>query len=134
MTQLYKSIRGIIFSLVLQFVLGMIINLYGVTPDDPKFAHESPLIKIAFIAHSINGLVLPLAALFILFLAVKSGKQVLKKWAVLGLISILIAAGAGISTIMLKDNAQELASLIMSFGFIASFLSYGKLFLFLKNS
>ena len=50
-----------------------------------------------------------------------------------GLISILVSAGAGIATTNLKDNASELASFTMSLGFIAAFVSYGKLYFFLKE-
>lgn len=133
LTQLNKSTRGTLLSLSLQFVLGMIVNLYGLLPEDPKFASESIFVKIAFITHGINGLVLPISALVVVFIAIKTGRQTYKKWAILGLISILIAAAAGISTITLKDDASELASLIMSFGFIASFLSYGKLYISIKS-
>src|ERR1700687_156088 len=90
---LSKNVKGILFSLCVQFILGMAINLYGVAPDDPKFAQESPLIKIAFITHGINGLILPIGAVIVLVLAFKSGNTQFKKMAALGLISILISAG-----------------------------------------
>ena len=130
---LSRNVKGILLSLCVQFILGMAVNLYAVAPDDPKFGAESPLIKASFIAHGINGLILPLFALTILFFAFKSGNARFKKIAGVGLLSILVAAIAGISTITLKDNAIELASFVMSIGFLLSFVSYGKLFLLIKS-
>lgn len=128
-----KKVFGILSSLSLQFFLGMVINMFAVAPDDPKYATESPLVKLSFIIHGINGLVLPIFALVILYFAVKSKKQELKKAAIYGLISILIAAGGGISTLILKDNLSELSSLVMATGFLLSYVSYFRFYYLIKE-
>lgn len=131
---LNKLTRGIIGSLIVQFILGMIINLFAVAPQDPKFATESPIFKIVFLLHGLNGVVLPIFALSLLFFAFKNGRVDLKRISSLGFISILVAAGGGIATIILKNTLSEIASFVMSLGFIFSLVSYGKLYLLAKKA
>ena len=133
LVMLQKNVRLILVSLSIEFVLGMIINLFGIPPDDPNASQESIFAKIAFAIHGINGIILVLFAIVILVFTIKSGVSFWKKIAAIGLFSILIAAGAGIATINLKDNASELASLTMAIGFILSFISYGRFMLVLKT-
>ncbi len=125
--------KGIIGLLTLEFILGMVMNLYAVSPDDPGYLTESPLIKYSSITHMVSGIALPLLALILLVLAFKSKKQNLKVWAIYGFISMLMATAGGIGAVMLKDSASELSSFVMSLGFIASFLTYGKFYFLLKN-
>jgi hypothetical protein len=122
-----KQIRGIIGSLSLQFILGMLTNLFGNFPLDAKFSSESYLNKIVFFLHAINGLALPLFALGILILAVKNSTSKQKTWASLGFLSIVLASTSGISTVMFKDNLSEIFSFLMSLGFIIAFISYWKI-------
>src|SRR5258706_10960424 len=109
---LKKQSFAILISLGIQYVLGMIINMFAAPPDDPAFKTESPLLKIAFGIHGLNGLILPVFALGIIFFALKTKNELFEKIAIYGFISILVAAVSGISTIILKDNASELASFV----------------------
>lgn len=129
MEKLKTLSRGMLGSLSLQYILGMTINMFGVTPDDPKFATESPLVKVAFIVHSLNGLILPIFALITLYVSYKSKNQTFKKLTIYGFISVLFAAIGGISTITLKDTASEFASLLMATAFLFAFFFYIKFFL-----
>lgn len=133
LVSLKKSVRWMLLSLTAEFVLGMLVNLFAVPPDDPGYITEPIFVKILFPLHGINGIILVILAIFILFLVIKLGRKNLKKFAIYGLISILIAALGGIATITLKENASEIASFIMSLGFIAALLSFGKLHFFLKE-
>lgn len=133
LVNLKKSTKWTIYSLIAEFVLGMLVNLFALTPDDPGYATESIFIKLFFPLHGIVGLILVVLSIAIFYFAIRLGKENIKKFATLGLISIFVAAGAGIATIILKDNASEIGSFVMSLGFIAAFVSYGKLFLLLRN-
>ena len=104
-----KLVFGMLGFLVVQFVLGMVMNLYGVPLDDPAYATESIFIKLSGFAHGIIGILLVAGAISALFFALKKGNSQWGKVSIYGLISILIAAGGGIAAIMLKDSASELA-------------------------
>lgn len=133
LTRIQKWVSGMIIALSIQFILGMVLNLFAVPPDDPKYATEPIFLKLIFPLHGILGIALLIGAIVLLFFALKSESRIWKKMATFGLISILIAAGGGIATIILKDNASEIASFVMSLGFILSFLSYGKFYFLLKT-
>jgi hypothetical protein len=133
LVNLKKSSKWIIYSLIAEFVLGMLVNLFALTPDDPGYAAESIFIKLFFPLHGIVGLILVVLSIAIFYFAVNLGKESIKKFAMYGLISVLVAAGAGLATIILKDNASEIGSFVMSVGFIAALVSYGKLFLLLRE-
>lgn len=130
---LSKSSRGMVIALVVEFVLGTLVNSFAVPPDDPKYVTESLLVKLLFPVHGVLGIVLVVMAIIVLYLAVKSGKEKLKQLSIWGIISIVVAAGAGIATITLKDNASEIASFVMALGFLFAFASYGKLHLLIKQ-
>lgn len=133
MKSLEKLSFGILVSLSLQFFLGMVTNMFGAVPEDPKFVTESPLIKFSFILHGLNGLILPVFALSIFLIARKGSNQVIKRLTLYGFISVLVAAFAGISTITLKDNASELASLTMAVAFLFAFFFYVRFYFLIRK-
>ncbi len=72
---LKKGTKWIIFSLIAQFVLGMLVNLFAVPPYDPKFATEPIFIKLFFPLHGILGLILGIFSIAIFYFAIKLGKE-----------------------------------------------------------
>ena len=131
---LIKNTKLILVFLSLEFVLGMMVNLFAVSPDDQRYLTEPIYLKLIFALHGIVGLVI-LAGASALFIVTAKLKNIqLKKTSLLGLIFVLIAFLGGIATVMLKDVQSEIASLVMSLGFIAAFISYGKFYLLLKQS
>ena len=112
-----KLLRAQVGLLALQFVLGMLANLYQTINS----AHPSDVFRQwGFImAHSLNaGLVLVLAVV-LLWQAVKRRSQI--GWASWGLSGIVVAFLAGH---LFVANQSELYSLAMSLGFILSFAVY----------
>lgn len=114
--------------LIIQFILGMSINLFAVAPSDPKFAAEPILIKLILPAHVIVALLLLIGAIAILVMSVRSKNAKWKKTAGQGLGGIVFAVGGGLATIFLKGNASEIASLVMAISFLSSFIAYGRLY------
>lgn len=129
---LTKNTRLILIFLVLEFVLGMVVNLFAVSPDDPGYLTEPIYLKLTLPLHSILGLLILIWAVIVLVFAIKAGKT-FKKFTVLGFIFVLVAFLGGMAAVMLKESQAEIASLTMSLGFIASFIFYGKLYLLLKK-
>lgn len=116
-------------ALALEFVLGMVTNLFGVPPDEVA-EHPEPLFaKIAFGMHGLLGLIILIGALFTFYMTLKQDQGKWKIYGLAGLCSVLIAFGGGIGAVALKENAGEIASLVMSLGFLMSFVSYGWLLL-----
>ena len=130
---LSKNTRFALIFLSLEFVLGMIVNLFAVSPDDPNYLTEPIYLKLVLPLHGIVGFILLIGTIALVFLAFKAGNAIIKNFTILGLTCILVAFGAGITTTMLKESQAEFSSLIMSLGFITSFLSYGKLYLLIKK-
>jgi len=119
--------------LTLEFISGMVINLLVVSKDDPGYALEPFYIKFASPVHELLGTILLIGSIALLYSAFKAGHTLYKKLAGLGLLFVLIAFAAGMATYKFEGYQSELASFVMSLGFIASFLSYGTLYLHLKK-
>lgn len=133
MEKMYKFTKSILILLVVQFVLGMIINLWGVLPDEETATHKAPIFaQMAFAAHGIIGLMILISSTTILIMGLKS-KDNIKKFSIYGFVSVLIAFIGGIGVVTLKENSSEIASFVMSIGFLLSLVSYGKLFSFVKK-
>ena len=57
MENMFKFVRGILIMLVVQFILGMTINLWGIPSDEETAVHKSPeFAQMAFAAHGFVGL------------------------------------------------------------------------------
>lgn len=121
-------------SLVAQYLLGMYINMFGATPDDPKFKTEPIFSKIAFALHSLLGLGLLIGSIVVLIFGLQSADKKLGNMTIYGFTSILLSFCAGIATVTFKSTASEISSYIMSAGFLASLLFYGKIIYYLKNA
>ena len=128
-----KIIKWIVVGLIAEYVLGMYAAMLAVPPGDPGYAAEPFYSKLAIPVHSLLGLILLILAVILFVLGFKNKNQAYKKMTIYGFLSITIAFAAGIATVALKENASEIASFIMSFGFLLSFILYGRLFFLLKK-
>jgi hypothetical protein len=124
-----KGAQGILLSLSIEFVLGMILNLWAATPDDPTYLTEPIFLKIIFVIHSINGLILLIASVALLIIAFKSGKSNWKNMSMLGFMLILFSAVGGMLATGLKSSGAEVGSFIMAIDFLASFFVYTKMYI-----
>lgn len=119
---------GILVCLALEYLLGMYVALFAAFPDEPEYLTESIIPKIAFGIHGLLGLILLIISVVILVLGMKAKQAQARKLALYGFLSILLAFGAGMATVMLKETASEVSSFVMSAGFLLSFVWYWKLY------
>ena len=68
---LQKRTVGMLVSLSLEYVLGMVVTLFGASPEDPEFAHKPLLAKLAFDIHALLGLSIFIGAVVILIKGTK---------------------------------------------------------------
>jgi hypothetical protein len=128
-----KRVLAMLIFLIVQFVLGMSMNLFAVPPDDPKYASEPLLIKLIFPAHAIVALLLIIGAIVIFTMSIRGKEGIWKKIAGQGLSSIIFATGGGLATVFLNGIAGEIASLIMAISFLSAFIAYGRFYFLLKE-
>jgi uncharacterized membrane protein YhaH (DUF805 family) len=103
---------GVISMLIIQFVLGMIENLYGPTPTSAK---PVGLFSYGWLAvHFIMGILLLISALVVPIRAFSARNRVVAWTSVLGVVAIIGAIGAGVA---FTRNGASGASLGMSIGF-----------------
>ena len=110
--------------LVLQYILGMVANMYVQFPDttQPGQLWEFARTQFATGAHILIGTLLVVGAIIFVIRAAlqKSGGWIASS--VLGLISLLIAFFAGVTFVTFQVDAF---SLVMALAFIAAFIAYG---------
>jgi len=110
---------GLVFMLVIQFILGIIYNLYGSVPDNGK---SIGLFSNGWlVAHEIMGILLLLAAIGLVAAAMRTGVGLAKATSWIGLIGIIAAIGAGIG---FTRNVNNGGSLGMSLAFAVSLACY----------
>jgi hypothetical protein len=110
---------GVVVMLIIQFILGMIYNLYGKVPTSAKpiGLFSSPSIAL----HVIVGILLGLAAIAQLVRAIRT-RHGLSIWmSALGLLFIIAAGFAGLG---FSGSGASGASLGMSLGFAAALACY----------
>lgn len=110
---------GVVVMLILQFILGMIYNLYGTAPTTKKpiGLFSTPVIAL----HVILGILIGLAAIVLLVRAI-GARHKLSIWvSAIGLLAILGAGFAGLGFTGSGDNS---ASLSMSLGFAVALACY----------
>jgi heme A synthase len=129
-----KRVLAMLVFLIMQFILGMSMNLFAVTPDDPKFSSEPVLIKLIFPSHVIVALLLIIGSIVIFAMSFRdkiAAEQ--RKMAGQGLATIIFALGGGLATVFLKGAGSEIASLVMAISFLASFIAYGRFYYIVKS-
>jgi hypothetical protein len=110
---------GALTMLILQFALGTAYNLYGTAPTAGKSVgmFSSPLLAI----HVVLGILIIVAAAFLVFRAVQARAGAVLATTVVGLVAVLAAAGAGSS--FTRDGAAG-ASLGMALATAVAMLCY----------
>jgi heme A synthase len=110
---------GVISTLIIQFILGMIDNLYGTAPAPGK---PVGLFSDGWLAlHFIVGILLLLTAIVLVIRAVQASHRLVLWTSVIGLLAIIAAIGSGIS--FTRDGANG-ASLGMSIAFAVALACY----------
>jgi hypothetical protein len=119
LTRLWGSSIGAVVMLVLQFILGMIYNLYGTAPTSEKSIglFSSPTIAL----HVILGILLFLAALAQLVRAIGARHAVSIWLSAIGFVSII---GAGFAGLGFAGSGAASASLGMSLAFALALICY----------
>lgn len=113
-----KLVNAIVGLLVLQFLLGMLANLYATIPKQKAYEVFHQFGFVTF--HALNGTVL--LVLGIVFL-VKSRKSPTMKPALGGLINMVLAYACGELFVFTQ---RGIFSFLMALGFIGALLSYAR--------
>ena len=110
---------GVVAMLILQFILGIIYNLYGTAPTAKKSIglFSSPDLAL----HVILGILLFVAAVVLLIRAIGT-RHALSIW--LSAIGLVFIVGAGFSGLGFAGNGAAGASLGMSIGFAVALGCY----------
>jgi hypothetical protein len=110
---------GVISTLILEFIFGVVNNLYGTAPAPGK---PVGLFSSGWLAlHVIVGILLLLSAIMLVIRAVQAGHRPVLWMSVIGLLAIIAAIGAGIG--FTRDGANG-ASLGMSLAFAIALACY----------
>ena len=117
--RLRLSSLGLVSMLIIQFILGMIYNLYGTGPSPGKSVgmFSSPVLAL----HVILFFLLVIAAVGQLIRAVGTRHRLTLWMSALGLVAIVAAGFAGIGFI---GNGDDGASLGMSLAFAVALAAY----------
>jgi hypothetical protein len=120
---------GVVVMLIIQFILGMIYNLYGTVPTSAKpiGLFSSPSIAL----HVIVGLLLGLAAIAQLVRAI-GARHSLTIW--LSALGLLFIIGAGFAGLGFSGSGSAGSSLGMSLAFAAALACYGALVVVLPSA
>jgi nitric oxide reductase large subunit len=129
---LRRGIGIVLALLVIQFVSGMVLNLYAVLPQTHPGTNGSyaPSIPWAIVGggglalaiHVVNWICLTLGGIAVLVLAILRHRRGDIVGTSLGLVFLLLAASGGLTFLNRGGEAAE--SLIMALGFLAAFAAY----------
>ena len=127
-----RDIATILAFLLLEFVLGMTLNLFVTFPNIPAGSPDQAYIGAIFaspflLAHFVVGLGLLLGSIWILVGAARTKVRNIALVAALGFLSILASYISGFE-FLLSGFQSNLYSFMMSMGFIVSLFSYFALF------
>ena len=119
LARLRASSLGVVAMLIIQFILGMIYNLYGTAPTAKKSigAFSSPVIAL----HVILTILLLIAAVAQLARAIGARHGLTIWMSAIGLVALLAAGGSGIGFI---NSGAAGASLGMSIAFAVALACY----------
>jgi hypothetical protein len=129
LVRLRMSSLGVVVMLIIQFILGMIYNLYGTAPTSTKSIglFSSPVIAL----HVVLGILLGLTAIAQLVRAIGTRHRLSIWMSALGLASII---GAGFAGLGFTGSGASGASLGMSLAFAAALACYVVLIVALPSS
>jgi heme A synthase len=119
LARLRMASLGAVVMLILQFILGMIYNLYGTVPTTKKpiGLFSSPVIAL----HVILGILLFIVAVVLLVRAIQARHKLSIWMAAIGLLSIL---GAGFAGLGFSGSGANSASLGMALAFAVALACY----------
>ncbi|MDE1856880.1 MAG: hypothetical protein KGH98_02220 [Candidatus Micrarchaeota archaeon] len=127
-----RGIMAILAFLLLQFILGMTLNLFVAFPGIPAGSSDQTYINAIFttpflLGHFIIGVGLLFGSIWILIGAILTKVRNISIVAAIGLISILAAYVSGFG-FLLSGFQDNTLSFTMSLGFIVALVSYFSLF------
>jgi heme A synthase len=110
--------------LVIQYILGMITNLFVKLPEDgqPEQVWAAANSQFPSAAHIILGMLLLVVAIVIIVRAVMSKNRTLIWISIAGLAAIAVATYGGV---VFTTGQSDTYSLVMALGFIVSVVVYG---------
>ena len=134
----FRLRTGVVITLLLlavQFLIGMVVNLYVQVPSVHPGAGASDYFigvvqgvgwvlvhgTLALWIHTVIGLLLVLASFVLLGLAIASRRRV---WIIISLLGLMGIAGAGFNGASFLNYGHDFSSLIMSTGFLLAVISY----------
>lgn len=114
---------GLIIGLSLQFILGIITNLYIKFPDTSNRNDLWHTIwsNVASAAHAVLGILLVLGSLTLLVRSLRKSDSTWKIASVIGFVGILVAGFSGSQFVSTQNDAYSLA---MALGFIVAVIAY----------
>lgn len=121
---LRRQVFGLIIGLIVQYLLGMAINLFVAFPEhgSPKVLWEFTLHNPLVMTHLVVGTLLVFGAIFTVMQVFKQGATRMKWPVISGLIWVLLAWAAGDTFV---TSQIDILSYIMSLGFLLAMISYG---------
>ena len=131
--QIISTIMLLLLSV--QFLVGMVVNLYVKVPSVHPGAEASDYFvgvvqglawvlihgTLALVVHVVLGLLLFLIALILIGLAIASRRRA---WIITSLIGLLGIMAAGFNGASFMNYGHDFSSLLMSIGFLMSAISY----------
>lgn len=123
--------------LVIQFIIGMWINLFAVFPSFGSSFFMYGIMKVMFsvpelMVHMMNGILIGLISIMIFMILALGGDYRLSSLSAIASVSIL-AAGIGGLEFVFSGFGNDVFSFIMSLGFIFTVIAYS-LILYLLSS
>ncbi len=117
--KIQRASSGLVFMLIVQFILGVVYNLYGTAPTSAK---AIGLFSNGWlIVHEIVAILLLIAGVQLVVMAMGSGSGLARVTSWIGLIGIIAAIGAGIG---FTRNGAAGGSLGMAIAFAVSLACY----------
>lgn len=114
-----RLVNVILGLLIVQFVLGMLANLYASVPKDKPYLVFHQFGYIMF--HALNGTLLVILGII---LVVKNRKKVIVKPAIGGLVNLLLAFTFGELFVF---THHDIFSLLMALAFIGALMTYARI-------
>ncbi len=122
-TKLKKQGLGMIIGLTIQYLLGMITNIFVKFPENQQsdqlweFARK----QIPVVLHSIIGLLLLIGSLALLIQAIRYKN---KRWTSTASIALIGVIAAGVGGAIFIPTQNNIYSFIMAVGFLVPLLAY----------
>ncbi|HZR52218.1 MAG TPA: hypothetical protein VFB06_22225 [Streptosporangiaceae bacterium] len=114
-----RAAIGAVFMLIIQFVLGIIYNLYGTAPESGKSIGWFSNGWLAL--HVILGILLILAGIGLVVQSVRTSSGLAKGLSVVGLVGIIAAFGSGAD---FASSGKAGSSLGMALAFAVALICY----------